>query len=404
MRHQRVILVLSLIILVAGGFIAGRVQAVQSHIMAALDHLLIARNEVEKADRDKGGHRQNALHLITDAITELQRGVAFTHPDAPFTIVRVYYGTNRSKVPDKRVAFDYDTTQTTLSLGTATVSIPEDHRLGQWEKSLFDSMANQSDHVMLLTVIPQSTGEFTTSINERVARSSKKEAFVFVHGYNTTFQQAIERTAILAYDLKFDGAPIAFAWPSRAKPKWYVSDEEAAQTSVEDLENFLQLVAKDSGATSIHLIAHSMGNSILLQALRALQERQHQPTNLANLVLVAPDVRVAYFQQLMGHLRDVPRRATLYASSRDRALIASREFHDFPRAGEAGSGILVLDGMDSIDVSAVDTSLSGHSYIGDNRSVISDLYYLISGDDPPEKRVCLSPRHRATYWVFDRCR
>ena len=255
-------------------------------------------------------------------------------------------------------------------------------------------------------MIPQSTSEFTDGIRERIVRSRRKEAFVFVHGYNTTFQDAIERTALLAYDLKFDGAPIAFIWPSRAKSRQYTSDEEAAQVSVDDLERFLQLVAQESGAVRIHLIAHSMGNRILLQALQALQERQQTPTNLAHLVLAAPDVNVTYFQQLLQHVHAVAQRTTLYASSTDEALKVSRKFHDFARAGEGGARILVLDGMDSVDVSAVDTSLSGHSYYADNRSVITDLYQLIEKDEPPVDRICLSPRHRASlpYWVFDRCR
>jgi hypothetical protein len=37
--------------------------------------------------------------------------------------------------------------------------------------------------------------------------------------------------------------------------------------------------------------------------------------------------------------------------------------------------------IETINVSALDTNLLGHSYYGDNTSVISDLYYLL-GQDP----------------------
>jgi esterase/lipase superfamily enzyme len=322
-----------------------------------------------------------------------------------FTIVRVHYGTNRTPITSKRTRFDYNAEPATLNFGSATVSIPRDHRIGDWEKPLLEMFETQDEHVMLIDVAPAAANEFAKGVQDRVGRSKKKEAFVFVHGFNTSFQDAITRTALLAYDLEFDGAPIAFAWPSRAVTKEYPADEESAQASIEPLETFLQLVAAQSGAQRIHLIAHSMGNRVLLEALRSLQQRNLQPKNLQHLILTAPDVNVVRFHQLMPHLVSVAGRATLYASSRDRALKVSRDFHDYPRAGEAGKKLPLLAGVDSVDVSAVDTSLIGHSYYGDNTSVIADLRDLIRNDTPPAKRACLTRHVRKTlpFWVFRRC-
>lgn len=336
----------------------------------------------------------------TDIVFRAAAGV-----EPAFTIVRVHYGTNRTRIASERTRFDYNAEPATLSFGSATVSIPRDHRIGDWEKPLLEMFENQNEHVMLIDVAPAATAEFARGIQDRVGRSKRKEAFVFVHGYNTSFQDAITRTGLLAYDLEFDGAPIAFAWPSRAVTKEYPADEESAQASIEALESFLQLVASQSGAERIHLIAHSMGNRVLLEALRSLQQRGLQPKNLQHLVLAAPDVNIVRFNQLMPHLASVAGRATLYASSRDRALKASRKFHDYARAGEAGKKLPVLAGVDSVDVSALDTNLLGHSYYGDNSSVIADLHELIRNDTPPARRPCLARRVRATlpFWVFHRC-
>ena len=41
-----------------------------------------------------------------------------------------------------------------------------------------------------------------------------KQVFVFVHGFNVSFENALRRTAQIAYDLNFDGAPFLFSWPS----------------------------------------------------------------------------------------------------------------------------------------------------------------------------------------------
>jgi hypothetical protein len=46
-------------------------------MQAALEHLRLAKVELEKADRDKGGHRENALRLTRDAIAEVERGISF---------------------------------------------------------------------------------------------------------------------------------------------------------------------------------------------------------------------------------------------------------------------------------------------------------------------------------------
>ena len=326
----------------------------------------------------------------------------------PFTIVRVFYGTDRNAIPTPKGLRFGSRRAPSLALGSCTVSIPKDHRLGEWEKPTILTLTfsvDQSKHVVLLSTTRIERTDFSRQLRQRVM-SHGKEAFVFVHGYNVTFDEAVQRTALLAYDLKFNGVPIAFSWPSRGHLADYPADEESAEYAIPDLEDFLSLVAKESGATKIHLIAHSMGNRTLLGALSRLRAEGRAPTNLAEAVLTAPDVDRDIFVQLVRSAITTVSRVTLYASSRDKALTASRRFHDDARAGEGGARILLMSAIDSVDVSAVSTDFIGHSYFGDNRSVISDLFYLIRLGAPPDLRVCLS-RRRSTppyFWVFDRCR
>jgi len=86
---------------------------------------------------------------------------------------------------------------------------------------------------------------------------------------------------------------------------------------------------------------------------------------------------------------------TLYASSNDEAIRISKEPHSYPRAGEAGDDIIILPGLDTIDASMVDTSLIGHSYFAEKRSVLSDLFYLLGEGKPPSQRHSLEPRTSA---------
>lgn len=47
----------------------------QPHMTAALAALESAKNNLERATSDKGGHRQKALDLVKDAISEVQKGI-----------------------------------------------------------------------------------------------------------------------------------------------------------------------------------------------------------------------------------------------------------------------------------------------------------------------------------------
>jgi hypothetical protein len=52
-------------------------RAEQTNMKSALDQLRAARQELEEAKADKGGHRQKALDHVTKAIDEVQKGIEF---------------------------------------------------------------------------------------------------------------------------------------------------------------------------------------------------------------------------------------------------------------------------------------------------------------------------------------
>ena len=63
------------------------------------------------------------------------------------------------------------------------------------------------------------------------AARSRAKVGVFVHGFNTNFQEAVYRLAQMAADADVDGVPILFAWPSAAKATRYAVDKEAVTYS-----------------------------------------------------------------------------------------------------------------------------------------------------------------------------
>ena len=296
-----------------------------------------------------------------------------------------------------------------LELGICEVSIPAGHEVGAVERPSVFRLELQEDprrHVVVLGIDEQPADEFFAGLADRVGASRKKEAFVFVHGFNTTFDEAAHRTAQLAYDLRFDGAPVFYSWPSQGGLIQYSIDETNADWTVPHLKDFLVAVARRSGAASVHLIAHSMGNRALTSALRRISyEMQDEQPLFDELVLTAPDIDAQVFEQdIVPAILPTAERVTLYASSNDEALKLSKTVHGYRRAGDSGSELMVIPGIDTIDVSTVDTSLVGHLYYGDNATVIADMLDLINQSKPPSLRPWLQARPFGDlmYWIFQR--
>ncbi|HLI66115.1 MAG TPA: hypothetical protein VKU90_07095 [Caulobacteraceae bacterium] len=60
----------------AGAGCTGMAAVGQPHMQNALAALQTARSELQVAERNKGGHRANALGLVNQAITEVEAGIA----------------------------------------------------------------------------------------------------------------------------------------------------------------------------------------------------------------------------------------------------------------------------------------------------------------------------------------
>ena len=59
----------------ASAFFAGEATARQPHMQAALNELRAARDQLQVATPNKGGHRVEALRLTNAAIAEVQAGM-----------------------------------------------------------------------------------------------------------------------------------------------------------------------------------------------------------------------------------------------------------------------------------------------------------------------------------------
>lgn len=296
--------------------------------------------------------------------------------------------------------------QPVLELGLCEVSIPPDHRVGKVESPSILRLEFREDpekHVVLQRTVRLEPDDFYASLRQTVGESPKQQALVFIHGYRVGFDDAVKRTAQIVFDLKFKGAGICYSWPSNAGLADYKSDEANVGWTVTQLEGFLRELAERSGAKTIHLIAHSMGNRALLAAIERISLQDDGP-KFGQVILAAPDVDAGEFRtRYAPAVAKSAQQVTLYASSHDRALIASMRAHHYARAGLSGADIVVTDGVDTVDVSPIDTSLLGHSYYGDNPKMIEDLTAMINLNLPAASREWLERdvlEEEEFYWRF----
>lgn len=296
-----------------------------------------------------------------------------------------------------------------LERGYCWVSVPvRVHERGSGEleePGLFELRARPEKHFILQRIEQADHESFVRVLKEDVQKSGSKHAFVFIHGYNVLFREAALRTAQLRYDLDFDGPAAFFSWPSNGSLLSYPSDEETVNLTERSgvLHEFLSDFISETGAESIHLIAHSMGNRLLTRAFEKLPDlRNSQGQQMINrLIMAAPDVNPAEFMLLADRIRKLTRSRTLYASDRDIALIGSEALRlsNYTRLGQGGASRVIVDGVQTIDASDLGREIFdlGHSYYV-HPQVMQDLKHLLSQRDVALTRPWLTPV--GNYWTF----
>ena len=343
-----------------------------------------------------------------DGTDEAARGPPPGVPAAPqgdWDVVPVFYGTDRARTDEvKRIAYSSDRARR-LEMGRALVTVPKAHQVPRIERpfairvpylrvTVYEQAEDPKLHFTIQELKALSREEFLALARERVmgSRSFKDQAVVFVHGYNTSFDYALFRTAQMAYDLKFDGASFLYSWPSGGGVIGYGHDRESSTQAEPYLRDFLALVVKETGARSVSVIAHSMGNLPLLNVLRDLGPSLPPDVRLNEIILAAPDVDRDVFANLAANIQRYGRGVTLYCSANDRAMNASRRFAGgVPRAGDVpAEGPIVLAGMDTIDVTQTSTDLLAlnHSTYAERSALLNDISLLLqTGERPPDRRI-----------------
>ena len=298
--------------------------------------------------------------------------------------VTTYFATNRALTGKSEPAAEvFSAKVASVTYGRALVSIPAAHSPGGLELPNFWKLELSPDptrHFILKSATLLSLDATRAEMAKKLEGSAAKALLLFVHGYNMSFAETAMRTAQLAHDLKFPGLPFFFSWPSAAQYTGYLRDSETAQLSEAAFDRVLDDLAT-LPVNDVYVIAHSMGSRIVSQVLRSRVDRGKPTAQLSELLLAAPDINADLFRSAIAPRLQAMQgtKATVYASSSDLALMASKAVHGYARVGETAGGVFVYPGVETIDASrvAIAGRAFGHSYLTDSAAVLKDIGALL---------------------------
>jgi esterase/lipase superfamily enzyme len=211
-----------------------------------------------------------------------------------------------------------------LQFADMVVSVPPDgaRKVGevQWPST---PPGNAERDFVTLRAERMNLAEAKANFDARLARTPGRRVLIFIHGYNTRFEEAVYRFAQIVHDTRVDVASVLFTWPSGGNVIDYVYDRDSAMYSRDALESVLQSLVNDKNVDSISILGHSMGNYLAIEALRQMSIRDRGlSAKIHDVMLASPDIDVDVFRRQIAEIDAAPRTAqfTLFVSQDDRAL------------------------------------------------------------------------------------
>lgn len=297
---------------------------------------------------------------------------------------RIYIATTR-RASEVEGEFYSGERGSSLSFAAVDVIIPPNHVAGQVERPR-NPPVNPDKHFMIIN--PET---FPTRLDLRRAMDAemlkrprgKREAMLWIHGYNTTLTSAVLRLAQFVEDTGYTGVPFLYSWASQGKLTGYVYDINSALIARDYLEDLPNLL-RDSPIEGIDIIAHSMGNLAAMEAIRGVSKREgfNSTGKLRHVILADPDIDIDLF---VGQLRRIPqdqRNFFVLTSGDDKALALSARIARKPRVGQLDAAALTSLGVNVIDLTQVsDTNSINHTKFVDSPDVVQLLgSRILAGD------------------------
>lgn len=233
-----------------------------------------------------------------------------------------------------------------LNYAALTVSIPPHHKVGEieWPNQY---PADPAYHFVTTERQAYSKSQYLSEVGVGANGGEPGSVLVFVHGYNTLYEEAVYRYAQIVHDSGYKGTAILFAWPSRGSAPLYLADREASTYSRDYMEQALLDLASQPQVREINVLAHSMGNWLTVETLRQASMKGHGTFKgkLGEVVLASPDLDVNVFRTQLDVIGELPRPITVLVSGDDKALKLSTML----AGGVERAGMITADDVRAVE-------------------------------------------------------
>ncbi len=250
--------------------------------------------------------------------------------------------------------------------------------------------------------------EFAEAVNQQLARSTRKDINIYVHGFKVVFENPMLVATELWHFLGYDGVMIGYAWPSTPSRWAWIRDTDTSNGYARHFRKFLQYLAENTDAESINVIGFSNGTRMVARAYEQLALMYHDQSReqiqselrLGQLILVGSDLdREVFAAYVADGALDVPRHLSVYVSEHDKALGFARWLTRRKRLGQMLDDESLapsirrlfsdrVDHLSLIDVSDAEgaSTGNGHAYFRRSPWVSSDILMTLMYDLSAEQR------------------
>ena len=244
--------------------------------------------------------------------------------------------------------------------------------------------------------------DFKTFVRGELSKSTKKDVVVFIHGFKTSFEEALFVTNDIYHYSGRTGVPIAYTWPSNdGSILGYFSDRASADFTIYHLKELFRNLMDMPEIDNIHVVAHSLGTQVTTTALRELLietrasgENPKERFNIENLIMAAPDLDYGVVTQrlIAEQFASGFGRITVYTNPKDRALSlsgllqASLRFGKLLPSEEGSKEKEIFENVRNVSfikVNAHTPGFTNHGYLTKNPSTLSDVVTLINTPSDP---------------------
>lgn len=212
--------------------------------------------------------------------------------------------------------------------------------------------------------------------------TSARDVLIYVHGFNQTFETAAIDAVHLSEGIKFHGETMVFSWPSKAKLFDYGYDRESAMWSRDALDQVLSGLIASPNVRRIHIVAHSIGTMLTMEALRQFYARRGNvaAARIGAIVCASPDIDMDVFSSSVRRIGPLAKKITVVTATNDRALaVAGWIAGGVARVGAAEKAELEKLGLQVIDASQEGWGIINHDLFLSNAQVRRVIRRAVDG-------------------------